>query len=138
MTNFTFLSGNVGSDPETATTFNGTIISTFRLATSRPRRVDGKVVKGEDGYTEQETEWHRIKCFKSKAETVRDHCVKGMKVSVTGRIHYTKWTDQQGVERYGTEILADDVQFLTWPKQERGASSRPSDSRTEIDDEIPF
>lgn len=134
MTNIAFLAGNVGNDPETATTFGGTTITTFSLATSRPRRVDGKTVKDANGYTEQDTEWHRVKCFNGKAETVRDHCAKGMKVAVTGRIHYTKWTDQQGVERYGTEIIADDVQFLTWPKQQR----EPSTGQTEVDDEIPF
>ncbi|RUV66138.1 single-stranded DNA-binding protein, partial [Mesorhizobium sp. M5C.F.Cr.IN.023.01.1.1] len=82
MTNIVLLAGNIGYDPETATTRGGTRITDFRLATSRPRRVDGKVVKGENGYAEQDTEWHRIKCFNGLAETVQKHCVKGMKVAV--------------------------------------------------------
>jgi single-strand DNA-binding protein len=133
MTNIVLLAGNVGNDPETATTRGGTRITDFRLATSRPRRVDGKVVKGDNGYAEQDTEWHRIKCFNGLAETVQKHCVKGMKVSVIGRIHYTQWTDSENVERYGSEIIADRIEFLAWPKQQE-----TSGSQTEIDDEIPF
>lgn len=133
MTNIVLLAGNVGNDPETATTFGGTKITTFSLATSRPRRVDGKVVKGENGYAEQETEWHRIKCFNGKAESMAEHGVKGMKVAVKGRIHYTKWKDKDGNDRYGTEILADEVDFIAWPKQRESAASQ-----TEVDDEIPF
>jgi single-strand DNA-binding protein len=133
MTNIVLLAGNIGSDPETATTRGGTRITDFRLATSRPRRVDGKVVKGDNGYAEQDTEWHRIKCFNGLAETVQKHCVKGMKVSVIGRIHYTQWTDSENVERYGSEIIADRIEFLAWPKQREA-----SGSQTEIDDEIPF
>ena len=133
MTNSVLLAGNIGNDPETATTRGGTRITDFRLATSRPRRVDGKVVKGDNGYAEQDTEWHRVKCFNGLAETVQKHCVKGMKVSVIGRIHYTQWTDSENVERYGSEIIADRIEFLAWPKQRE-----TSGSQTEIDDEIPF
>lgn len=133
MTNIVLLAGNVGNDPETATTRGGTTITDFRLATSRPRRVDGKVVKGENGYAEQDTEWHRIKCFNSLAETVRNHCVKGMKVSVMGRIHYTQWKDGDGIDRYGSEIIADRIEFLAWPK-DRSTSG----SQAQHDDDIPF
>ncbi|RUV80464.1 single-stranded DNA-binding protein [Mesorhizobium sp. M1A.F.Ca.IN.022.05.2.1] len=133
MTNIVLLAGNIGNEPETATTRGGTRITDFRLATSRPRRVDGKVVKGENGYAEQDTEWHRVKCFNGLAETVQKHCVKGMKVAVRGRIHYTQWKDSEGVERYGSEIIADGVEFLAWPKQRDTAGNQ-----TEIDDEIPF
>lgn len=133
MTNIVLLAGNIGSDPETATTYGGTNITAFRLATSRPRRSDGKVVKGENGYTEQDTEWHRIKCFNGLAETVQKHCMKGMKVAVRGRIHYTQWTDSEGAERYGCEIIADGIDFLARAKQRDSAASQ-----TEETDEIPF
>ncbi|RWB58721.1 MAG: single-stranded DNA-binding protein [Mesorhizobium sp.] len=133
MTNIVLLAGNIGNDPETATTRDGTRITDFRLATSRPRRIDGKVVKGENGYAEQDTEWHRIKCFNGLAETVQKHCVKGMKVAVRGRIHYTQWTDGDGIERYSSEIIADGIDFLAWPKQRDGAGDQ-----TEARDEIPF
>ncbi|MEI9425862.1 single-stranded DNA-binding protein [Mesorhizobium sp. Cs1299R1N1] len=133
MTNIVLLAGNIGNDPEIATTFGGTKITGFRLATSRPRRVEGKVVKGENGYAEQDTEWHRIKCFNGLAETVQKHCTKGMKVAVRGRIHYTQWTDGEGIERYSSEIIADGIDFLAWPKQRDSAGGQ-----TEDRDEVPF
>lgn len=132
MTNFVLLVGNIGNDPETTRVNKKTTISVFRLATSRPRRVDGKVVKGENGYAEQDTEWHRIKSFNVHAETVEKHCVKGMKVAVFGRIHNTQWKDKEGNDRYGTEILADRVEFIAWPKRDRAGG------QTEDSDEIPF
>lgn len=115
MTNIVLLAGNIGNDPETVTTGGGTKIAEFRLATSRPKRAGGKVVKDESGYTEQDTEWHRIKSFNGLAETVHKHCLKGMKVLVRGRIHYTKWTDNEGIERFSCEIIADVIDFLSSP-----------------------
>ena len=131
MTNIVLLAGNIGNNPETVTTRGGTKITDFRLATSRPKRVDGKVVKGEDGFAEHDTEWHRIKCFSGLAETVQKHVVKGMKVAVRGRIHYTSWTDNENIERFSTEIVADAIDFLAWPK-------RDGDAQSEDADNIPF
>nr|WP_246688818.1 MULTISPECIES: single-stranded DNA-binding protein [unclassified Mesorhizobium] len=56
-----------------------------------------------------------------------------MKVAVRGRTHYTQWTDSEGVERYSSEIIADGIDFLAWPKQPDSAGSQ-----TEDRDEIPF
>ncbi|AZN69992.1 MAG: single-stranded DNA-binding protein [Polymorphum sp.] len=133
MQNIVILAGNIGQDPEGRTTINNTRIVHFTLATSRPRYAEGKVLRDKDGYRVQETEWHRITCFNGLGKTVEQHCQKGMKVLVRGRIHYTKWTDREGVERYSTEIIAETVDFLSWPKREddsRGAN--------DPDDEIPF
>ncbi len=56
-----------------------------------------------------------------------------MKVLVRGRIHYTKWTDQEGNDRYGSEIIAETVDFLSRAQQsENGAGQR------DLDDDIPF
>lgn len=134
MTNIVLLAGNIGNDPETATTRGGTTITDFRLATSRPRREDGKVVKDPDtGYAVQDTEWHRIKCFNGLAETVRKHCVKGMKVAVIGRIHYTQWKDEDGNDRYGVEIIADRIEFLAFPRDRSATGNQTAET-----DEIPF
>ena len=59
-----------------------------------------------------DTEWHRITCFNGLGKTIAENCEKGMKVLVHGRIHYTKWTDNQGFDRYGCEIIAEKVDFL--------------------------
>ncbi len=52
-------------------------------------------------------------CFNGLSKTVGQYCSKGQMVSVQGRIHYTQWEDGEGVKRYGCEILADKVDFLS-------------------------
>ena len=132
MQNIVILAGNIGLDPETRTTQGGTSISHFTLATSRPRYSEGKVLRDENGYRLQDTEWHRITAFNGLAKTVQQYCEKGMKVLVRGRIHYTKWTDQEGNDRYGCEIIAETVDFLSRAKP-------AEDDRHPADfDDIPF
>ena len=117
MQNIVILAGNIGQAPETRTTQGGTSITHFSLATSRPKYSEGRVVRDEKGYRVQDTEWHRITCFNGLGKTVQQHCDKGMKVLVRGRIHYTKWTDAAGVDRYGCEIIAETVDFLSRVKE---------------------
>ncbi len=93
MQNIVILAGNIGQSPEVRTTQSGTKITNFTLATSRPRLAEGRVQRDENGYRVMDTEWHRITCFNGLGKTVAEHCEKGMKVMVHGRIHYTKWTD---------------------------------------------
>ncbi|MGN8119227.1 single-stranded DNA-binding protein [Labrys sp. 22185] len=133
MQNIVILAGNIGQAPETRTTQNGTTITHFTLATSRPRYTEGKVIRDKDGYRVQDTEWHRITAFNGLGKTIRQHCEAGMKVLVRGRIHYTKWTDQDGVERYGCEIIAETVDFLSRAKQTENGEDRQDD-----DSGIPF
>ncbi|MCW5712532.1 MULTISPECIES: single-stranded DNA-binding protein [Hyphomicrobiales] len=133
MQNIVILAGNIGQDPETRSTQGGTRITHFTLATSRPRYSEGKVVRDEKGYRVQDTEWHRITAFNGLGKTIQEYCEKGMKVLVRGRIHYTKWTDQEGNDRYGSEIIAETVDFLSRAQQsENGAGQR------DLDDDIPF
>lgn len=133
MQNIVILAGNIGQAPETRTTNGGASITHFALATSRPRYSEGKVIRDENGYRVQDTEWHRITAFNGLGKTIQQHCEKGMKVLVRGRIHYTKWTDQQGVDRYGCEIIAETVDFLSRAKQ-----TQNDDGNTVDDDDIPF
>ena len=133
MQNIAILAGNIGQDPETRSTQDGKKITHFTLATSRPRYSEGRVLRDENGYRVQDTEWHRITAFNGLGKTIQQHCEKGMKVLVRGRIHYTKWTDQQGVDRYGCEIIAETVDFLSRAKQ-----TQNDDGNTVDDDEIPF
>ena len=137
MQNIVILAGNVGATPEVRTTQGGTKITHFSLATSRPKRdSDGKVIKDRDGYRVEDTEWHRITCFNGVGKTVEDYVQKGMKVMVRGRIHYTSWTDSDDIKRYGTEIIADEVTFLTRARQ---AAGQQDDRDLSIDDDdIPF
>jgi single-strand DNA-binding protein len=132
MTNITLLVGNLGGDPELRSTSGGTDVATFSLGTSRPRRdSEGKTFKDESGFTAKDTEWHRVTCFNGLGRVVAQHAARGMHVSVRGRIHNSKWTDKDGVDRYGYEIIADDVQFLGRPKQS-GQLSETADENEDL------
>jgi single-strand DNA-binding protein len=133
MTNIVLLVGNLGADPDTRSSGN-TDIATFSLGTSRPKRdSEGKTYKDASGFTAKETEWHRVTCFNGLGRVIAQHAVKGMLVSVRGRLHYTRWTDREGIERYGCEIIADDVQFLSRPRQ-----ADASGEQGELDEDVPF
>ena len=133
MTNIVLLVGNLGADPELRTTQGGTDIATFNLGTSRPRRdSEGKTFKDESGFTAKDTEWHRVTCFNGLGKTVARYAGKGMLVSVRGRIHNSKWTDKDGIERYGYEIIADDVQFLNRPRRDENPAEAPADPELDM------
>ena len=134
MTNITLLVGNLGGDPELRSTNGGTDVASFSLGTSRPKRdSEGKTYKDESGFTAKDTEWHRVTCFNGLGRVVAEHGGKGMLVSVKGRIHNSKWTDKEGIDRFGYEIIADDVQFLGRPRQSSEASETPAN-----DEDLPF
>lgn len=135
MTNIVLLVGNLGADPDFRTTAGGTEIATFNLGTSRPKRdSEGKTYKDESGFTAKDTEWHRVTCFNGLGKTVSQFAGKGMLVSVRGRIHNSKWTDKEGIERYGYEIIADDVQFLNRPRRDAGAGEPQADRELDMAD----
>jgi single-strand DNA-binding protein len=136
MQNLVILAGNVGATPEVRTTQGGIKITNFSLATSRPKRdQDGKTMKDGEGRRVEDTEWHRITCFNGVGKTVAQYVEKGQKVMVRGRIHYTRWTDDQNIERYGVEIIADEVTFLSYGKsrQERQGTTQDDEA-----DDVPF
>jgi single-strand DNA-binding protein len=110
MKNTVTLVGFVGNTPEVRNTQSGASITNMSLATSRS-------FKDGEGNRQSETEWHRITCFCGVGKSVAEHVTKGAMVMVTGRIHYTKWTDQNGTERYGCEIIAEQVDFLAKAKE---------------------
>lgn len=136
MQNLVILTGNVGATPEVRTTQGGTKITNFSLATSRPKRdQDGKTMKDGEVCRVEDTEWHRITCFNGVGKTVAQYVEKGQKVMVRGRIHYTRWTDDQNIERYCVEIIADEVTFLSYGKnrQERQGAAQENEA-----DDVPF
>ena len=135
MTNIVHLVGNLGADPEGRVTAAGTDVATFSLGTSRPKRdAEGKTFKDDSGFTAKATEWHRVTCFNGLGKTVAQYARKGMLVSVRGRLHNTKWTDKDGIERYGYEVIADDVQFLNRPKRAGDEAQAPVDPELEMAD----
>ena len=134
MTNIVLLVGNLGADPDLRSTNNGTDIAIFNLGTSRPRRdSEGKTYKDASGFTAKDTEWHRVTCFNGLGRIVAQHAIKGMLVSVRGRIHNSKWTDREGIERYGYEVIADDVQFLSRPTSSSDVTEgEPAEAEPEL------
>ncbi|WP_225010911.1 single-stranded DNA-binding protein [Novosphingobium percolationis] len=110
MKNTVILAGFVGSNPEVRTTQNGASITSLSIATTRS-------FKDVEGHRQTETEWHRITCFNGVGKSVAEHVTKGALVMVTGRIHYTRWTDKNGQFRYGCEIIAEQVDFLAKAKE---------------------
>ena len=123
MTNLVILVGRIAKDPETRTTTGGTSITSLSVVTDRPARKDGKTYKDENGYTAKDSEFQRITCFNGLGQNVAKFCSKGQLVTVEGRIHYTQWEDQDGTKRYGCEIIADKVDFLTKGHRTSGDSA---------------
>ena len=98
--NKVILVGNLGRDPEIRSTGDGTRIANLNLATSESWR------DRNSGERKEKTEWHRVAIFNDRlVEVAEKYLRKGSKVYVEGQLQTRKWTDQQGQERYTTEIV---------------------------------
>ena len=106
MLNKITLIGRLGVDPELRQMPNGDAVCNISLATSRSWK------NKETGEKEQEAEWHRIVFFRRTAEVAGDYLRKGSLVYVEGRNKTRKWQDDNGVDRYSTEIIANTMQML--------------------------
>ncbi len=104
--NKVMLIGNLGKDPEVRYTPSGQAVATFSVATSRRRR------DPNGGDYIEETEWHRVVAWERLAELASQYLQKGRQVYVEGRLQTRQWTDQQGQQRYTTEIIANDITLL--------------------------
>ena len=110
--NIVNLVGRLAKDP-VARDRSDTRITELILVTERPVIRDGKVQKDPGtGYPVKDAEFHKITVFNGLGKTLAKHKKKGDVLNVMGRIHYTKWQDQQGNDRYGCEIIANEVLFL--------------------------
>jgi single-strand DNA-binding protein len=98
--------GNLGKDPEVRYTPNGSAVCNITVATSRQWK------DKNSGDKQEETEWHRIVFFDRMAEIAGEYLKKGRPVYVEGRLKTRKWTDKDGVEKYTTEIMAENMQLL--------------------------
>jgi single-strand DNA-binding protein len=99
------LIGNIGNDPETKYTQGGMAITSISLATSSAK-------KDKDGNLQERTDWHRVKMFGKLAEIAAEYLKKGSQVYIEGSIRYDKYTGTDGVEKYSTDIIADEMQML--------------------------
>ena len=98
--------GNLGNDPEVRTMPNGDAVANISVATSE-RWTDRNT-----GERREVTEWHRIVFFRRQAEVCGEYLRKGSQVYVEGRLKTRKWQDQNGQDRYTTEIQGDVLQML--------------------------
>ena len=103
--NKVILVGNVGKDPETRFSESGTAIANLTIATTNR-------FKNKQGQNQEETEWHRVVAYGKLAEIIEKYVQKGKPLYVEGRLQIRKWTDKQGVDRYTTEIVAEQMQVL--------------------------
>lgn len=117
--NKVILVGNLGKDPEVRTFPSGDRVANITIATSSK-------YKNRAGEMVEETEWHRVAFFGRLAEVVEQYLRKGSQVYVEGRIKTNKYTDKDGIEKYATEIRADQMQMLG-SRQGMGAPSGDDD-----------
>ena len=136
--NKVILIGNLGRDPETRyTTDGGTAITTLNIATTRRYR-------NAEGQTVSETEWHRVVLFSRLAEIAKEYLHKGSQCYIEGRLRTRKYEDKQGVERWVTEIIAEQLQLLRQkdsdekPAQAKPAAQRRAPEPAYDDSDVPF
>ena len=146
--NKVILIGNLGNDPEVRYTPSGSAVANIVVATSSAWR------DKQSGELQERTEWHRIVFFNRLAEIVGEYLHKGSKVYIEGGLRTRKWQDKMGVDRYTTEIIANEMQMLDSRTQNQGADigggnysqksadsapmGEPAPSSDDFDDDIPF
>jgi len=156
--NKVILIGNLGKDPEVRYSPNGGAVTTITLATSESWK------DKNTGEQVDKTEWHRVVFFRRLAEVAGEYLKKGSKVFIEGKLQTRKWQDQNGQDRYTTEIVANEMQMLdskgggsanynqnaapqtqsqpqqqsAAPAQQQAAPQAPAMSGGDFDDDIPF
>lgn len=115
--------GNVVRDPEMRTTPNGQNVSSFSIATNL-------VWKNAEGQKQEKAEFHNIVAWRRLAEITSQYLKKGAKVYIEGRLQTRSWDDPNGVKRYRTEIIADNMIML----DRVGESNRDFSQPTPKDD----
>ena len=157
--NKVILIGNLGRDPEVRYAPSGSAIANVTIATSRNWK------DKTTGERQEETEWHRVVFYDKLAEIAGEYLKKGKSVYVEGRLKTRKWTDKDGVEKYTTEVIADQMQLLggreggagggggmddgggaAAPRQAPAArpapagkpAAKPAGGFDDMDDDIPF
>jgi single-strand DNA-binding protein len=129
------LIGNLGKDPELRYTPNGTAVATFSIATSDSW-------KDAEGKLTERTEWHNIVTWRKLAEVSAQYLKKGQKVYIEGSLRNRNYDDKNGVKRYVTEIIADNLIMLGTGKGigngENEISSETVASPDVEKDDLPF
>ena len=104
--NKVILVGNLGQDPEVRYSASGAAVATLTIATSE------QWTDKQSGQKQERTEWHRVVMFNRLGEIAGEYLKKGSQVYIEGKLQTRKWQDQNGQDRYTTEIVANEMQML--------------------------
>jgi single-strand DNA-binding protein len=129
--NKVILIGNLAKDPEKSVTSGGISVCKFDIAVQR---------RFENTNGEKETDFFKIIAWRGLADNCGKYLSKGKKAAVVGSLQTRTYDDKGGVKRYVTEIVADEVEFLS-PKQEQGEmpqSKAEASLKPVTDDDLPF
>lgn len=143
--NKVILIGRLGADPETRYMANGDAVTNIKLATT-------ETWKNQNGEKQEKTEWHRVTFYRKLAEIAGEYLKKGGMVYVEGKLETRKWTDKNGIERYTTGIIVNEMRMLSGkPASQDGSTpsqSQPNNQTSnnatqgqggfDDDDDIPF
>ncbi len=136
--NKVILIGNLGQDPELRYTSAGVAVATFSLATN-------ETWKDQDGNAQERTQWHNLVAWRKLAEICGEYLKKGSRIYVEGRLQYRNYDDKNGVKRYVTEIVIDQMMMLDskGAGHSNGGSSVPPQQQSEDvgpekGDDLPF
>lgn len=126
--------GNVGQDPEIRE--GNFTVAALSIATTRKWR-------DKAGEAQSETEWHRVSAFGRLAEIISQYVRKGDPIYIEGRLRTRKYEDKQGIERWITEIIAEQLQLLRQKdSDEKPAQAKPAAQRrapeSTYDSDVPF
>jgi len=135
--NKVILVGNLGADPEMRRLNSGDQIANLRIATSESWR------DRQSGERKDRTEWHSVVIFNENLAKVADQYLKkGAKVYIEGALQTRKWQDQNGNDRYSTEIVLQkfrgELQLLDSRNDGNSNSNQSSSATRDLDDEIPY
>jgi single-strand DNA-binding protein len=117
MHNQAILIGHLGQDPEIHQKDEGAMLAVVSLATNREW-------KDDQGEKKEEVQWHRVVFFGKLAGVVKEHLKQGALIFVEGRIHTRKWQDEEGHDRHGAEIIAQELRMLKRPPAKSDAGDR--------------
>ena len=117
--------GRLGQDPELRYTQSGAPVANLNLATDES-------YTDRDGNRQKQTEWHKVVVWNKQAQTVSNYLAKGRMALVEGRLQTQKWQDNQGQNRYTTQIRADRVVFMD------GSGQNQSQNGSQDDDPFAF
>ena len=128
--NKVILVGNLGKDPEVRHLDNGVAVANFSLATTEN-------YKNKEGERVSQTEWHNIVLWRGLAEVAEKYLKKGANIYIEGKIRTRKWEDKDGITRYSTEILGDNMTMLGGKSSLENKIEQTSESEDPQDD-LPF